>query len=240
MSRYIRFGMALLKATLKSCHQLTAHLIAADFKRSRVNSNWDGTCSAHPRFPQDPWSVADVRAADAEGWNLFESDGYLEIQCKDESSAYRTPQFLTDEDALTYVKVRAGTTSDLHHRALHSHRKYQHASRNNEPAEHDRTCTKTPNGPVRRGRFSLIRASPVCPHCGSDNVGADAAARWNFETQSWEVYNIFDKGHGCDNCEATHFYLEWRRSNRIQVTPTWLMTMNATQQYHPESIRVQR
>jgi hypothetical protein len=54
-----------------------------------------------------------------------------------------------------------------------------------------------------------IKSVPVCPECGSDNVAADAAARWNTENQDWEVSNIFDKGHGCDDCGAQDIEFEW-------------------------------
>lgn len=40
----------------------------------------------------------------------------------------------------------------------------------------------------------------VCTHCGSDDVVADAAARWDIDTQEWDITNVFDKGHSCGNC----------------------------------------
>ncbi len=43
---------------------------------------------------------------------------------------------------------------------------------------------------------------PACTKCGSPNVSADAAARWDFATQDWTVTNVFDKGHSCDDCEG--------------------------------------
>jgi hypothetical protein len=54
-----------------------------------------------------------------------------------------------------------------------------------------------------------IKRVPVCPKCGSDNVAADAAARWSTENQKWEVSNIFDKGHGCDYCGAENIEFAW-------------------------------
>jgi hypothetical protein len=54
-----------------------------------------------------------------------------------------------------------------------------------------------------------IQQNPVCPHCGSDNVVADAAARWNPQHQEWEVSNIFDKGHTCDDCGAGDIEFAW-------------------------------
>lgn len=56
---------------------------------------------------------------------------------------------------------------------------------------------------------SNIEQIPVCPQCGSDNVVADAAARWNLEPQEWQVSNIFDKGHGCDDCGAEDIDFAW-------------------------------
>jgi len=53
------------------------------------------------------------------------------------------------------------------------------------------------------------REIPVCPRCGSDSVAADAAARWSTQGQLWEVTNIFDKGHGCDDCGAQDFSFDW-------------------------------
>lgn len=53
------------------------------------------------------------------------------------------------------------------------------------------------------------REVPICPRCGSDSVVADAAARWNTEDQVWEVSNVFDKGHGCDDCGAEDIAFDW-------------------------------
>jgi hypothetical protein len=54
-----------------------------------------------------------------------------------------------------------------------------------------------------------VKKIPVCPRCKSDNVAADAAARWNPEQQDWEISNIFDKGHGCDNCGGENIEFAW-------------------------------
>lgn len=43
---------------------------------------------------------------------------------------------------------------------------------------------------------------PVCRECGSESVVADAAARWSTEERRWEVSNVFDNGHHCDDCDA--------------------------------------
>lgn len=79
------------------------------------------------------------------------------------------------------------------------------------------------DGQTDSNRSSVTTASPsdaetqevpVCPECGSENVAADAAARWSRENGDWEVSNIFDKGHGCDDCEAQDFEFEWVKKNR--------------------------
>jgi hypothetical protein len=56
---------------------------------------------------------------------------------------------------------------------------------------------------------TAINQHPTCPKCGSDNVAADAAARWSSEHQTWEVSAVFDKGHGCDACGAEDIEFKW-------------------------------
>ncbi|WP_299911464.1 hypothetical protein [uncultured Paracoccus sp.] len=38
-----------------------------------------------------------------------------------------------------------------------------------------------------------------CPHCGGQNILADACASWNVETQEWKLSNVFDDTT-CDDC----------------------------------------
>lgn len=56
--------------------------------------------------------------------------------------------------------------------------------------------------------FDLPEQAPIpppgpyhvtCPRCGSPNVVVDAAARWNYETQQWELSSTFDE-RTCDDC----------------------------------------
>lgn len=45
-------------------------------------------------------------------------------------------------------------------------------------------------------------ADPVtkhCRECGSENIVADAFARWNVETQAWELSSLFD-ATCCEDC----------------------------------------
>lgn len=44
----------------------------------------------------------------------------------------------------------------------------------------------------------MSNAKPVCPHCGSDDISADASAAWN--GKQWELDLVFDTGF-CASCE---------------------------------------
>ena len=63
--------------------------------------------------------------------------------------------------------------------------------------------------------FSQSRV-PVCHQCGSENVAADAAARWSMEYQEWQVCTVFDKGHGCDDRGAEDIELTWHATERAK------------------------
>ena len=41
-----------------------------------------------------------------------------------------------------------------------------------------------------------------CQSCDSEDVLADAYAKWNIDTQEWELHNTFDNGSYCENCEG--------------------------------------
>ena len=38
-----------------------------------------------------------------------------------------------------------------------------------------------------------------CQHCGSEDVYVDATARWNTDTQRWELAGLFEHSE-CDDC----------------------------------------
>lgn len=42
--------------------------------------------------------------------------------------------------------------------------------------------------------------APVCMHCGSKHVAADAVAMWSTERQDWVVCALCDEGHSCVDC----------------------------------------
>ena len=43
------------------------------------------------------------------------------------------------------------------------------------------------------------KVTKVCRHCGSENVSVDATARWNADTQAWELAGLFDNSD-CEDC----------------------------------------
>lgn len=46
------------------------------------------------------------------------------------------------------------------------------------------------------------RVKMVCSHCGSEDVVADAYAKWNVDSQAWQVAQTFDKGGYCSQCDG--------------------------------------
>lgn len=56
---------------------------------------------------------------------------------------------------------------------------------------------------------SKRKRKPVCPKCGSDNVQANAGVAWDIDTQSFDIANIFDSGHACNDCGANDITFKW-------------------------------
>lgn len=81
----------------------------------------------------------------------------------------------------------------------------------------ERSGTTASRDAARQSDDGKTRTVPVCPSCGSDNVAADAAARWSVESGQWEVSNVLDKGHGCDDCGAEDFLFAWVTQERDEV-----------------------
>ncbi|HQS70008.1 MAG: hypothetical protein B7Y36_08305 [Novosphingobium sp. 28-62-57] len=48
----------------------------------------------------------------------------------------------------------------------------------------------------------MTKPVPTCPHCGSQNIVKDAAARWNPVTCDWELSGVHDY-ETCEDCEAS-------------------------------------
>lgn len=52
------------------------------------------------------------------------------------------------------------------------------------------------------------RLKPVCKSCGSDDVTCDATARWDEDTQNWELSGLFDS-KTCGACGYEKDYCNW-------------------------------
>jgi hypothetical protein len=55
-----------------------------------------------------------------------------------------------------------------------------------------------------------------CKHCRSEDVTRDAVARWNTETQRWELSHVFDNVD-CDDCSGGASLVE-RKMDGTPVT----------------------
>ena len=55
-----------------------------------------------------------------------------------------------------------------------------------------------------------MKEKPTCPHCGSDDVGAEATASWDVAEQKWVLTDIYDCDFYCRHCDAGFGDPEWR------------------------------
>jgi hypothetical protein len=56
---------------------------------------------------------------------------------------------------------------------------------------------------ARRHAMLSMRSTPVCGHCGSDDIVLQATAQWSNEKQEWELANTFARPAHCNNCSIT-------------------------------------
>jgi RNA polymerase subunit RPABC4/transcription elongation factor Spt4 len=54
----------------------------------------------------------------------------------------------------------------------------------------------------------MNREKPICPHCKSESVTADATAYWDAFNQSWELNGTFDT-YWCEGCGGSEIHPEW-------------------------------
>lgn len=52
----------------------------------------------------------------------------------------------------------------------------------------------------RRPSLFSTRSTPVCSHCGSDDILSRATAQWSNEKQEWELANTFAQPAQCNSC----------------------------------------
>lgn len=96
--------------------------------------NENGKAPAFPDVPGCAWTVDDDKAAAAEGWNIFDADGVLEIERIDfpdsdaeldehdeQKGRAENSRFADDDAVLEFVRAQAAAGSALHKRALEIH-----------------------------------------------------------------------------------------------------------------------
>lgn len=54
---------------------------------------------------------------------------------------------------------------------------------------------------VQTGR--LVRSTPVCSHCGSDDVVCHATIQWSNESQEWQLTATFGQPAHCNGCKSS-------------------------------------
>jgi len=56
--------------------------------------------------------------------------------------------------------------------------------------------------PARTVNRVATRSTPVCSHCQSDDIVAQATVQWSNETQEWELASTFRMPAHCNHCNA--------------------------------------
>ena len=54
----------------------------------------------------------------------------------------------------------------------------------------------------------MSKEKPICTYCGSDDVSRDAYAKWDIDTQEWEIITTFDSYY-CEDCDG-ETSIEWK------------------------------
>ena len=56
----------------------------------------------------------------------------------------------------------------------------------------------------------MSKQQPVCPECGSNDIGLEATAIWDMDAQDWVLNSTFDSNGYCRECGADDFDPELR------------------------------
>lgn len=54
-------------------------------------------------------------------------------------------------------------------------------------------------------------SKPVCRYCGSNDVYADATAKWDPEANDWAVMDIHESGL-CGDCGEQNKFFDWKEA----------------------------
>jgi hypothetical protein len=59
-----------------------------------------------------------------------------------------------------------------------------------------------PAKPSRVVNRQATRSTPVCAHCRSDDIIAQAIVQWSNESQEWELASTFGQPAHCNHCNS--------------------------------------
>lgn len=54
--------------------------------------------------------------------------------------------------------------------------------------------------------------TPICQYCGSDQISADAYAKWDYQNQEWILSSVYENGY-CTSCETDISDIEMQKLN---------------------------
>lgn len=63
---------------------------------------------------------------------------------------------------------------------------------------------------------SMKTERPVCKHCGGENLTFDACAKWNTDTQTFELIDVYGNRPMCQDCE-TEGWPDWQETQENGV-----------------------
>ena len=63
-------------------------------------------------------------------------------------------------------------------------------------------AVEAPGSPKRAIDRAAARSTPVCSHCQSDDIVAQATVQWSNESQEWELASTFRMPAHCNHCNS--------------------------------------
>jgi hypothetical protein len=63
-------------------------------------------------------------------------------------------------------------------------------------------AVETPGVPKGTINRAATRSTPVCSHCQSDDIVAQATVQWSNESQEWELASTFRMPAHCNHCNG--------------------------------------
>jgi hypothetical protein len=63
-------------------------------------------------------------------------------------------------------------------------------------------AVEAPGASARIINRAATRSTPVCSHCQSDDIIAEATVQWSNESQEWELASTFRMPAHCNQCNG--------------------------------------